>query len=42
VHAVRVQVPGLLHLPLAHSDWPTVLEEAQWQGRGPSLPHPFA
>lgn len=43
LHAVRVQVPGLLHLPMAHEDWPTVLEEAGCSDTPPpSQPHPFS
>jgi hypothetical protein len=42
VHAVRVQVPGLLHLPMSHADWSIILEEAEWKGPPPSLPHPFS
>lgn len=43
LHAVRVQVPGLLHLPMSHQDWPTVLREANWPDSvAPAQPHPFA
>lgn len=42
LHAVRVQVPGLLHLPMSHEDWPSLLEEAGWPDlRAPVQPHPF-
>ncbi len=36
--AVRVQVPGLLYLPMSHHDWPAVLKTAR---HPPQLPHPF-
>ena len=43
LNAVRVQVPGLLELPMAHEDWPTVLEEAGRRDTSPpSQPHPFS
>lgn len=35
---VRVQVPGLLYLPMSHHDWPEVLKETR---RPPQNPHPF-
>lgn len=40
-HVVRVLVPGLLHLPMSHHDWPTVLKEAAYEAAPPSQPHPF-
>lgn len=38
VHAVRVQVPGLLALPMSHYDWPSILGKSR---RPPKQPHPF-
>jgi hypothetical protein len=42
LHAVRVQVPGLLHLPMRHQDWPELLSECGSSLSPPELPHPFA
>jgi hypothetical protein len=42
-HVVRVLVPGLLHLPMSHRDWPDILQEMGWPPPGPQLaPHPFS
>lgn len=40
-HAVRVQVPGMLVVPMSHADWSTLLEEAGHDAEPPATPHPF-
>jgi hypothetical protein len=43
IHAVRVQVPGLLHLPMSHHDWTQMLRDAGCpQTSPPANPHPFS
>lgn len=42
-HVVRVQVPGLLYLPMSHHDWPQLLRETGWPSTSPPrAPHPFS